>query len=127
MSRVTPFLPESGNLGEREKRTFSRHQGGGETEGRRVRERGTCRRDGKVKERGEKGGDGRITKGERVKKFDRGEQRVRKRNRKKKGRKTRGRERKRSTTSLTSQPIAELSLFCLRLQQFPTQLRDPFF
>ena len=87
MSRVTPFLPESGNLGEREKRTFSRHQGGGETEGRRVRERGTCRRDGKVKERGEKGGDGRITKGERVKnivKFDRGEQRVRKRERKEK-------------------------------------------
>ena len=62
-----------------------------------MRERG--RRDGRVKERGEKGGDGRITKGERVKKFDRGEQRVRKRNRKKKGRKTRGRERKRSTLS----------------------------
>ena len=83
-----------------------------------------------MKERGGKGGDSRITKGERVKnvvKLDRGEQRVRKRKRKEKGEgeKEEGREKK--YHFLTSQSIAELSLLCLRLQQFPTQFRDPLF
>ena len=56
MFRVTPFLPESGNLGEGRNALFSRCQGVGETVSGRVRKRG--RRDGRVKERGEKGGDG---------------------------------------------------------------------
>ena len=89
-----------------------------------------------MKERG--GGDGKISKGERAKnvmKLDRGKQRGRKRGREEKrggGKRGRKRERERGRKKrkgekhfLTSQPIAELSFLPLRLQQFPTQLRDP--